>query len=207
MQQPRFENWQNMSDEVIWEAFQKGSHGALEYMYQYHVKDLFNYGIKLCQDEDLVKDSIQEVFINLWRNKDHLSRKVCIKYYLFKALRRQITKSAISHRNRKCEVLTETSESVMSEDACENHIIEKEDAKKHHLQLTTALSNLPERQREVIYLIFYKSIPYEEAAEIMSITQPSVYTLVWKAIKALKKQLEGAEIFILLLILSFKSIF
>lgn len=207
MQQPRFENWQSKSDEVVWKAFQEGSHDALEYIYQYHVKDLFNYGVKLCQDEDIVKDSIQEVFINLWRNRDHLNRKVNIKYYLLKALRRQITKFATSHRNRKCDVLTEASESGIAEDACESQMIKKEVAQKNHLQLATALSRLPERQREVIYLVFYKSIPYEEVAEIMSITKPSVYTLVWKAIRTLKKQLKGVEPFTPLLILSFTSIF
>ena len=199
-QQPRSKKWHTVADEVVWKAFRAGNHDALEDIYNAYVRDLYNYGYQVLPDEALVKDGIQEVFINLWRNRENLSRKVCIKYYLFKALRRQLVKYGIQQKKGSLEYLSKAAENLVCEKDHEQYLISNESFQKQHHQLNTAISQLSERQREVIYLIFYKNLPYEETADILSINLSSVYTLVWKAIKKLKKQLKHVDVYFLLLI-------
>ena len=55
--------------------------------------------------------------------------------------------------------------------------------------LKRAIEKLPPRQREIIYLLFFKKLPQKEIATIMSINLASVYTLTSKAIKSLKAEL------------------
>ena len=44
------------SDREVWTSFKTGDEAAFYYIYRRHVGDLYNYGIKICQQEDLVKD-------------------------------------------------------------------------------------------------------------------------------------------------------
>lgn len=50
-----------------------------------------NYGMKLVGNEELVRDSIQEVFQKLWERRASLEAVEIIKPYLFKALRNRIS--------------------------------------------------------------------------------------------------------------------
>lgn len=200
IQQPRSEKWQEIPEEEVWKAFIAGNHGALEHIYQAHVKELYNYGYQVLSDEVLVKEGIQEVFINLWRNKENLSRKVNTKYYLFKALRRQLVKYITQQKRVPVEHLSRVEEYAFWENDQEHQWIAAESSQNKDRQLNDAIAQLPERQREVVYLIFYKNLPYEEVADILSINLSSVYTLVWKAIRKLKKQLKYVDFYLLLLV-------
>ncbi len=86
------QGFQDSSDACIWLAFKRGSESAYTQIYQSLANSLFNYGCKLTKDRDLVKDCIQEVFINLWRSKEKVADPTSIKAYLFKALRYEIAR-------------------------------------------------------------------------------------------------------------------
>jgi len=45
------------------------------------------------------------------------------------------------------------------------------------------------RQKQVIHLLFFEQIAYEEVSKLMGINLRSVYTLAWKAIANLKKHI------------------
>lgn len=46
--------------------------------------------MKICRDEELVKDSIQDLFITLWHSRARLSVSDSIKFYLYASLKRKI---------------------------------------------------------------------------------------------------------------------
>ena len=48
---------------------------------------------------------------------------------------------------------------------------------------------LPKKQQEVIQLIFFENLSRDEVAEILEIDANYLYTITWKAIKALRKAL------------------
>ena len=55
---------------IVWESFKLGDKEAFAYLYNLYVEILFRYGTKLCKDEGLVKDSIQEVFLDLYMKRE-----------------------------------------------------------------------------------------------------------------------------------------
>ena len=67
-------------------------------------------------------------------------------------------------------------------------------------QLAEAINQLPPRQKETIYLKFYKNLSNSEVAEIMQISYQSVGNNIQKAVHKLKNLLESdADSIILLL--------
>jgi DNA-directed RNA polymerase specialized sigma24 family protein len=80
----------NMNDSTIWEKFKKGDKEALSTIYHKHIDLLFSYGMKLYRDDELVKDTIQDLFFDLMRTRRNLGATDNIRFYLTKALRRRL---------------------------------------------------------------------------------------------------------------------
>lgn len=78
------------SDSELWQKFREGSEDAYASIYEKFSPVLFSYGYRLSQDEDLVKDCIQDLFVNLWLSRRKLGATDSIKFYLFRSLRREI---------------------------------------------------------------------------------------------------------------------
>jgi len=176
-------------DSEIWQRFKEGDKAAFKEIYNLYVQDLFDYGVKIDGNRDLVKDCIQELFLELWKSKQKLARVNSIKLYLFKALRWKII-----HYKKKASTLDyispyEAERPQMAEDSCEQQMIDAQTEQAVNRSLASAFDNLPERQKEVIKLIYYEKLTYEEVSTIMSINIKSAYTLVWKALGTLKRHL------------------
>ena len=52
----------SFDDSQCWKDLE-GDAEAFEFLYQEHIQALYNYGMYLYKDPDLVKDAIQELFI------------------------------------------------------------------------------------------------------------------------------------------------
>lgn len=176
------------SDIEIWRDFKKGNKEAFDHVYNNFYFILYNYGIKLSKDKDIVKDCIQNLFIELWRNKENLSDTNSIKFYLFKGLRRKIVNELIN--NRKLihdDVYDESDFEIILPH--EYYLIEEQTAQEQKEKLLEGLNKLSKRQKEAIFLRFYDNLSYEEIASVMSLNIKSVYNLISKAVDALKKNI------------------
>ena len=77
----------------VWSRFRSGDQDAFSEIYQEFIDALFAYGCKMTHDRELVKDCIQDIFIDLQRLNPNLNHPEFIEFYLFKSLR-----NAIIHR-------------------------------------------------------------------------------------------------------------
>lgn len=176
--------WQSSSDIDIWDAFKRGEKEALEHIYRQYINDLYNFGMKIKGHDCLVKDCIQELFVDLWKGRHQISSTDNIKFYLLKALKNKI------NRRLKNEQITSskisTPEIVLSP---ESILIQNQLEEEQLLKLHQAIRHLPERQREIIHLLFFEGLSYEQVSEIMAINVRSVYTLAWKSLATLRRKL------------------
>ena len=90
------------SDKLLdleWKAFLYGNKDAFAYFYNLYIDDLYYYGTKIMNDEDSVKDAIQEIFLDLYlkRNSSNANLKN-LKFYLLLALKRNIIKRLKKNR-------------------------------------------------------------------------------------------------------------
>ena len=56
---------ENRKDQIIWDEFRRGNKAALEIIYEDNYSSMYYYGLKFSKDIDLIKDLIQELFIEL----------------------------------------------------------------------------------------------------------------------------------------------
>ncbi|WP_431209650.1 RNA polymerase sigma factor [Puia sp. P3] len=76
-----------------WSSLKRGDKKALENLYRAHVQSMISYGQKITSDVELIKDSIQDLFIELCKSRQTLADIVQPKFYLFRALRNKLSKS------------------------------------------------------------------------------------------------------------------
>lgn len=182
-----FGNHQNQPDPQIWQAFKSGDESAYEYIYTQYFATIYNYGTRITSDIGLVEDCIQELFVEIWQNRQNLGDVQTIKFYLFKSIRRKIIEK-LSKKNQSYEPLNDhyNFEVALSR---ESILIGEQKNQEQKEQIEKALQNLSRRQKEAIHLIFYDELPYEEVAGIMALKVRTVYNMVHNAIVILRKQL------------------
>ena len=61
------------SSKIKWQLFLKGDDDAYAWLYSRYVQQLYQYGCRFTTDTEMVKDCVQDVFVNVYRQKDRYS--------------------------------------------------------------------------------------------------------------------------------------
>ncbi|MDN5212283.1 sigma-70 family RNA polymerase sigma factor [Fulvivirgaceae bacterium BMA12] len=188
-----------MPDSVIWRKFKDGDEGAFVFIYRTYVNDLFQIGIQLSRDEALVKDCIQEFFIEIRNRIFNLSDTDNIRLYLIKSFRRKV----IKYIKKKKRFLgqDQIKEAFFVELAIDENIINAQFNKEQLTKLNKALSQLKVKDREIIYYYFYENFSYDKIAKILDYTHvSSARRSVYKVLSRLRKMMIYAITILLWLI-------
>lgn len=192
--------------DFLWQSFLNGDDKSFSIIYQRHIHALLAYGMKLCSDRDLVHDCLQEIFIDLFlkRNKINIGIKN-LKSYLFVALRNCIIKKLTRDKKHDSLNSAAVSESLEFniEYSFQDKLIELEISTEIKQKLRSAIVNLPERQKEIIYLKFEEGLDYKEISAILKISVESARKLLYRALLTLRDSVDP-KIVQLLFLASFK---
>ncbi|WP_215225604.1 RNA polymerase sigma factor [Echinicola shivajiensis] len=172
-----------------WEDLRNGDKSGLKAIYSFYVEDMYRYGMAILNNKSFVKDCVQEVFISLWKYRKNLREETNVKQYLFKSLSNKIQKEVAKESKLYHSNEIDKFEFNLVTESFERQIIDEQQRSSIQKKLSKSLSSLPSRQREVIHLLFFEELTYEEVSKLMGINIRSVYTLAWKAISSLKKSL------------------
>ena len=148
-----------------------------EEIYLKYYPMLMVYGRTLSEDKPLIEDTIQELFLTIWQKKNTLLIKSSLDTYLLVAFRNNLIRKLKPQKSNDLE-LEETEEE-------ENEILL---AKEEELKVL--LEKLPPRQKEVIFLRYYKDKSYQEIADILGISYQVARNFSYRAIKFLKKNMK-----------------
>ena len=177
----------NDSNVVLWESFLAGDKEAFAHFYNLHVDALYRYGTKLCADDSLVKDAIQEVFLDLYlKRQKNRTNPENLRYYLILALKRNLIKKL--KRNRRLVNEEECELNFEPEYSIEKAIIENEEEAELNRRVNEVCKNLPARQKEALYLRYNESMEYEEIAKVLNISIESVRKQVYRALQSIREK-------------------
>lgn len=181
----------------LWRAFKSGDESAYIIIYQKHFRGLYRYGLKVCSDPEIIKDCIQDLFIDLWSRRTHLSDTDSITFYLWASLKRRIIK-VLTKANHAAHNPSGFLLDVNEHDA-EKAVISEEIAAEQRERIAIAMRKLSKRQREAIQLKFYCNLRNEEIAQQMSIQVDAVYNLISQALSLIRKSITRVSIIAILL--------
>lgn len=173
----------------FWHDFIDGDLDVLSVLFLHYAKGLVSYGMKIYPDNELVKDSIQEVFIQLIHKRHKLKRNDKIKGLVYRMLRnKMIDEIKLINRSKRIDNLIFNTSSNIEMDAEHKHIRLEEEMKRNSM-LTSALDQLSSRQKEAMFLKYSNELSYEQISEVMGISIASARTLIYRTLKQLKSLL------------------
>ncbi|SMD37283.1 RNA polymerase sigma factor, sigma-70 family [Reichenbachiella faecimaris] len=175
------------SDGEIWREFKNYNESAFIFIYSKYFNVLYQYASQFTHDRELIKDAIQDLFIELRKSRTNLSATNSIKRYLFKSIRRKVL---YYKGKRKTIRLSNEVEGyqfsfVFSH---EQKLIERQLSDEKLERLNAALTHLTSRQREAVYHFYYEGLSYTDISEVMDLRNvKSARNLIYKALGELKE--------------------
>ena len=177
---------QTTNDRELWDSFKAGDDRAFSRIYETYADLLFSYGMRFTSNREIVRDTLQELFIKLYKNRKNLSTTDHIKFYLFCAFRHQL-------QNELAKVIpsvdiTECETTFTLDQSALDQLIYDEKELNRQKKLNQLLNDLPVRQKMVIQYRFTEGLKYEEIAQLMDMNYQSVHNLLQRALNKIREE-------------------
>lgn len=169
-----------------WRNFKGGDLTALGILFETHYQELFYYGIKIVAMPELVKDTIQDLFTDVWERRSKMASVENFKAYLLISLRRELVRQI--NRTRK-ETSAYPLATLQFSFSAEDFLISDEENRKHSKLLSKSMEGLTERQREVILLRFFHGLEFSEISQVLEMNTQSVRNLLFRALENIRKDM------------------
>ena len=174
------------NDEILWEGLKQGDKEMFLALYKKHYHSLLFIGLKEIKDSDLVKDTIQQLFLYLWEKREKIGDAKNVKAYLVTSFLRKLTSDwKKSHKAYNFQIVWNSHYEVPLPTPEEN-LIKKDESYYLSKQLMNHIDTLPARQKELIILKFYEGLTYEEIVQKTGLSRRTVYNKIHEAINKLK---------------------
>ncbi len=155
---------------------------AFERLYRRHVRDVYHYALAVLRNPSDAEDVTQTTFMNAYRAYERGERPDKPRNWLI----------AIAHnvcRQRFRQAARRPEEVALAYDP--GTVVEEAEGPTPE-ELQRALGHLPFNQRSALVLRELEGRSYVEIAQLLGVTVSAVETLIFRARRALREQLEGA---------------
>jgi RNA polymerase sigma factor (sigma-70 family) len=147
---------------------------------------LYKYGLKTSLDAELAEDTLQDLFLKIWKNRSTLGEVTSVKSYLYRAYIRTVfeaMKKARRTYNAADLNLDEVDRGI------EESMISRQSVNETNIHLHQALQHLTKRQKQVVVLHYFEGLSYKQIAEILPLKYQAIRNVVHEAIKVLRKNI------------------
>ena len=180
----------DISTKLIWDKMKSGDEKSLSEIFTLYYTDIYKYGIKIFDMPDLVKDSIQDVFMRIWEKRETIGDVQNPKAYLISSVRRKLFANKEIRADEISDELLKN-EGKQNFSFSTNEFIEIEEISQQiRNSLVAAINNLPERQRELVFLRFYYNLKYLEIAKIMEVNEQTVRNMMQRTLSNLRTKID-----------------
>lgn len=186
----------------IWKKMLANDTAALVLLYEQTYADLLSYGVQLSNSNEVAKDAINDVFVDIWDNRSKLKPVENVKAYLFACIRRKIFQSIASQRkvsNLPGDMQLFNDQGDLSH---EDILVAMQRSDEIRYKVQKALEKLTDRQRELIQLKYFKGMDYQQIESETGISMKTVYNTIYNAMKILAEELRDI-LFVLIFLFLF----
>ena len=172
------------SDEELMQEIKAGNMLAFDELYRKYNKRLYKFSYSILKSKEDTENIIQDVFLNLWTNRNKVEKGASVKYYIFtiaynaaiSVIRRKAKESEFFEYLKTLQDLTQEPVDLQLE---YNELEEK---------LTSIIHSLPERQREVYLLHRMEGLKYSEISERLNISVNTIENHMSRVLKTIREK-------------------
>lgn len=178
-------NLKEQSQKLVTE-FCAGNDQAFAKLYDLYVNILFNYGMKLTHDQELLKDCIHDVFVKVYSKRNEQNAIKNLSSYLIISLKNRLL-DEFRRQTFTAENQVEEFEYRHAKEDVENDYIYTERELLQSDKVAHLMQNLTNRQRQAITLYYLEERKYEEICQILKMNYHSVRNLMHRGMLKLRE--------------------
>lgn len=166
---------------------------------KYEIK-LFSYISKITNKEvQEIENILQEIFLKVFYKINQYNQKYCFSTWLYKITYNYTIDYYKKHKKEEENIIffsknneedqdnTKLIEGIIDSDA---NILDNINKKEFKVELNKILNKLSKQKKEIIILKFFENLSYDEISDILEIPPWTIWTIINRTKKDLKKDLE-----------------
>ena len=183
----------------VWARFRTGNQLAFSEIYEEFIDRLMAYGSKITRDRELVKDCIQDIFIDLYRLQPDLRNPEYIEFYLFKSLKNSIVRKAQKDKKIKSLHVEEMTVFELNIDV-DRDVFDLESDQLRIERLKSIVQTLDPQKRELLFLKFNSEMNYNEIGQLLNINPDAAKKQVYRLLDQIREKygVQLLELFVIL---------
>jgi RNA polymerase sigma factor (sigma-70 family) len=183
-----------LTDDTILQGVRGGDRKIFTAWYRSVYPELWKYAYRYVLSRDAAKDVVQDVFLNIWINRESWTVPGTLRAYLYKAVRNQALYK-LRHEN-----LIEKTSGTFAQNSLPLAMAvpsASPDEMAEHKELLecleSAVRSLPPRQREAVILRWHNEFNFTEIGRIMGIADTVARRILLRAQKTLRELCKVSE--------------
>ena len=175
-------NLNSNPDTVLINRLCEGDPLALTELYNTYWQLLFLSAYNIIKDKALCEDIIQDIFMNIWHNREKLKINISLKGYLYACARYQVFNQLRKNKDKiHIEFLSDLDKRFQYATP-ETQMMHQELVQ----QLTSIVETLPEKCRLVYKLSREEQLSHKEIADRLNISTKTVENHITKALQTIR---------------------
>ena len=166
------------------EDIKSGNIKEFELLFREFYKPLLIHANRILQDGEEAEEVVQNLFFNIWKNRQELNINISVNSYLYSAVRNNCLQFI-----KRQKIKNKYEQYLLSYSADTIEPIEHLEYNELHNKLYQVMNDLPERCQEVFKLNRFQGLKYQEIADQLKISIKTVEANMSKALKHFRKNL------------------
>jgi RNA polymerase sigma-70 factor (ECF subfamily) len=173
------------NDEELMQEIKAGNMLAFDELYRKYSRRLHKFSYSMIKSTEDAENIIQDVFLNLWLNREKVEKSASVRYYIFTIA----YNSAISVIRKKIKDSNYLEYVKTLQDLVQEPVDLQVEYRELDEKLNKIIDNLPARQKEVYLLSRIEGLKYSEIAERLNISINTVENHLSRALDHIRKKL------------------
>jgi RNA polymerase sigma-70 factor (ECF subfamily) len=153
-----------------------------EQLFRYNYERLYYHSLDIVHDEDVARDVVSDVYVNVWRLRETIASDTALSYLYTSVRNRSLDQ--LRHHSRHVPLIEEVIQEL-------EHFSDTdwEEYETRIRALKAELDRQPERVRRVLYMRFYEQKSNQEVAEQLGITVDGVKKIIQRSFAQMRVSL------------------
>jgi len=175
------------SDEELIQSLKAGQSSALGILYDRYASLVYRLALRILTNPQEAEDLTQEIFLNLWRSGSYNPSRGSLSSFLT-TLTRSRAIDKIRSRGSNLKFIQRWSQMMVNETSSLTPFESAALSQRSH-QVRHALTQLPEKQRQVLEMAYYEGLSQSEIAAQLGIPLGTIKTWSRQGLLNLRKNL------------------
>jgi len=175
-----------LNDYVVFRKIKEGDVKTFEKVFRLYYTSLYRYAFSITGRKDISEEAVQDVFYNIWRDREQIQIRGSIKNYLFGAVKNHSLRY-LEHERVQVQYQEKVLNDSLDTELSPHELLEY---KELETVVTNILNKLPDRRRQIFLLHRIEGKKQKEIADYYAISLKTVEAEMTKAYQSLRQGVE-----------------